>query len=200
LRCHLTLFAGYKTIVSTKGKSPSEGAKSTGYSKVQLQSGEAIFDGLYPAQFDVSRVAPPIQIFHPIFGAFIHLVHDSEVQPSDEDLLNIQEFMRYLSGVGDRESSCNDQIRIRLRKILEQDIHEERNADGTSADAVCMLQVGDCCISLLIAEFKRILGEGGCDPSIQAGITCRRMWIEENVSHIRCSLELLSQLCTATGY
>ena len=95
--------------------------------------------------------------------------------------------MHYLSGVGDGESSRNEQIRRRLRKILDQDIHEERNADGTSADAVCMLQVGDCRISLLIAEFKRILGEGGCDPSIQAGITCRRTWVEESVSHIRCS-------------
>ena len=92
--------------------------------------------------------------------------------------------MRYLSGVGDGESSRNDQIRIRLRKILEQDIHEERNADGTSADAVCMLQVGGCRISLLIAEFRRILGEGGCDPSIQAGITYRRTWIKESVGHI----------------
>jgi len=96
--------------------------------------------------------------------------------------------MHFLSGVGGVESTRNDQIRTRLRKILKQDIHEEWNADGTSVDAVYMLQVGDCRISLLIAEFKRILGEGGCDPSIQAGITCRRTWIEESVSHIRCSL------------
>jgi hypothetical protein len=97
------------------------------------------------------------------------------------------------------EGPRNEEIRQKIRRILGLDIHEERNADTTGGDAVYMLMVGDARIPLCIAEFKKIFGEGGCDPSIQTGITFRRTWILPSVSQVRHSPQPVSYYRKAEG-
>ena len=41
-------------------------------------------------------------------------------------------------------------------------------------------------LSFLILERKRSLGEGGCDPTIQASISMRQGWIQKQVSLSLC--------------
>ena len=55
--------------------------------------------------------------------------------------------------------------------------------NGTKADGVITLQIGDDRIVFLIIELKRELGEGGCDPATQAGLSMRRTWIELSVGY-----------------
>lgn len=87
----------------------------------------------------------------------------------------------------------NAEIRKRLTRILGLPVHEEPNTDKTSADGVHMIMVGDVRIPLLIVELKRELGEGGCDPTTQVGISMRRSWIQQDVSLFMSHLFLFSR-------
>lgn len=169
--------------MKTKGKTPSTGAVSTSYSEVQSDEAQAIYDGRIAA-VDVSTVAPPIQIYHPIFDEFLYLVNDPDVQPTVDDLKNVQELMQYASKVGRSETHYSEGLRTRLRKILHADVHEEPNPDRSIPDGVVTLNIGDSRITSVVIELKREMGEGGCDPTLQASLSMRRSWIDPLVSRI----------------
>ena len=54
------------------------------------------------------------------------------------------------------------------------------------------MQIGDDRIMFLILELKRELGEGGCDPTTQAGLSMKRSWIEPSVGYNRLRLDHMS--------
>ena len=189
-RSHQSL--GYDKTVLTPGMTPSEGAKSTGYRKIQADNAQAIYDGRRAPTGLISTIAPPIQIFHPIFGDFIYLVNDPDFQPTVDDIKDVQELMYFASEVGRMEEGqhgLNEGLRKRLRRILQAGVHVEPNNDGTKADGVITLQIGDERIVFLILELKRELGEGGCDPTTQAGLSLKRSWIEHTVGYNRLRLD-----------
>ena len=172
----------------TPGITPSEGAKATWYRKIQGDDAQVIYDGRRAPNGLISTVCPPIQIFHPIFDDFIHFVNDPDVQPTADDLKNVQELMYFASEVGrkeDRHDGHNDGLRELLRRILQAEVHEESNDDGTRPDGIITLQIGDARIAFLILELKRELGEGGCDPTIQAGLSMKHSWIGLSVGFNR---------------
>jgi len=61
----------------------------------------------------------------------------------------------------DRHDGHTEGLRKRLRRILQAEVHEEPNPDGTKPDGVITLQIGDARIAFLILELKRELCEGG---------------------------------------
>jgi len=188
--------------VLNQGPTPSEGAKLNGYRKIQADESQVIYDGRW-APKGLSTIAPPIQIFDPIFDNFIHLVNDPDVQPTPDDLKKIQELMYYAAEVGrveEGKDGYNEGLHERLRHILQDDVHVEPNLDATSADGVITLQVGDAHIAFLILELKRELGEGGCDPSLQAGLSMKRSWIIPSVSNNHIHLDLMSDSQVESGY
>lgn len=177
------------------GKPPSEGAKSNGYRINQADEALAIYDGRRAVNALVSTIGPPIQIFHPIFDYFLQTVINPDIQPTIEDLENVQDLMDHGSQVGLKEEGTrgyNQQVRKRLRKILKADLHEEPNPDGTRPDGVVTLQRDDARIAYLILELKRELGDGGCDPTTQAGLSMKRSWIDSDVSHNHVLFNTLS--------
>ena len=181
-------------MVLTQGSTPSEGAKSNGYHKIQTDEAQVIYDGRRVLN-GLSTIAPPIQIFHPIFDDFIHLVNDLGVQPTPDDFKKVQELMYCTAEVGWAEEGkgrYNEGLRGRLRHILQHDVHVEPNSDATSADGVITLQIGDACIAFLILELKRELSEGGCDSSLQAGLSMKRSWINPLVCNNHIHLDLMS--------
>jgi hypothetical protein len=69
-----------------------------------------------------------------------------------------------------------------LTEILGFDVRDEPNIDKSSADGVHVFVVNSMRLPLLIMELKRELGDGGCDPSAQVGLTMRRSWLQDDVS------------------
>ncbi|KAF8801738.1 hypothetical protein BYT27DRAFT_7261650 [Phlegmacium glaucopus] len=60
-----------RNILSTKGRPPSQGAKSIEYPAVQADPHTAIHDGCYPPNATFPTVAPPLKIFHRASGRTI---------------------------------------------------------------------------------------------------------------------------------
>ncbi|KAF8869084.1 hypothetical protein BD779DRAFT_1682620 [Infundibulicybe gibba] len=158
----------YRKTVSTPGRPPSEAAKSEQYAIVQANPFEAIHDGRYSLQHPIATVAPPIQIFHPIFETFPRL-----------DLMHV------LSAIDPEEVERSLKIQVRLSKILRVNIEVLPNDDGGSPNGSFMVAVGNIRIPVLLAEFKRDFGEGNSDPSHQVGLSMRQSWILESREEIR---------------
>lgn len=132
---------GYQKIVSNPGKLPSEGAESQDYAAGQALEYQAIHDGRLPPSPTFSTVAPPVQIYHPIFDHFTQLVNDHSVQPTNKDIKQAQDLMHCLSYIGREELPCNATIQEKIREILEADVHQETNDNGTSLDGIHMFVV-----------------------------------------------------------
>ncbi|KDR70253.1 hypothetical protein GALMADRAFT_76370, partial [Galerina marginata CBS 339.88] len=132
-------------------------------------------------------VAPPVHIFHPIFGQFIGDANDPDLDLPREFLIQVQEFMAFASLLKTSEPASNPEWRQLLSKLLDIGIHETQNADGTRSDAISTIDITTLGESapLFVCEYKGILGEGGCDPSIQAGCSMRRAWIRRDRSAMR---------------
>lgn len=159
----------------------------------------AIYDGRCIQTPPFVTIAPPIELFHPIFGIFRRQANDPGVQPTNEDLINVQEFMHAASTIYTNESDRAQQYRTLLPKILQATVHQEPNDDGTRADGVHMVDLEGVRIPLLIMVLQPELGEGGCDPSIQAGIFMRQSWIQNNVNLALYQPEYLSHCARFTA-
>ena len=90
--------------------------------------------------------------------------------------------MHSLSYIGTKEFPRNAMKRRKLREILEVDVCQETNDDGTSANGIYFFVVNGFRIPLFDMEFKRELGDGASDPSTQVGLSMKRVWIQKAVS------------------
>ena len=93
--------------------------------------------------------------------------------------------MHLVSQIYADETSYANEIRSKLADILGVSLTQEINEDKTSADGVYVVVVENKRIPILILEFKREIGEGGCDASTQAGLSMKRSWIDKDVSLFR---------------
>ncbi|KAH8992599.1 hypothetical protein EDB86DRAFT_2932241 [Lactarius hatsudake] len=172
-------FKRYNKTILTQGMSPSEGAKLTNYCKTQLDDAQAIYDGQGAPDAGVSRISPPIQIFHPIFGDFIRSVNhpDSDAQPTRDDLENVYDLMSFGSEI--RSSwTYSDELRDRLGHILKADVREER--DHGDYYSGITLEIGDTRIAYLLLEPKHKF-----EGSIKVALRMRRFWIHPSREDIR---------------
>ncbi len=71
---YLTRVAGFKRLLRNSEMSPSAGAKSPNYAKIQADSGKCIYDGRWGTNVNHKTVAPPIHIYNPIFSCFYNLL------------------------------------------------------------------------------------------------------------------------------
>ena len=175
------LSPGYKKIVRTRGPSPNIAAESTEYSKLQNDPATAIHDGR------LSRVAPPLEIFHFVFRLFAHLLRDASHQPSQSDIMGVQELFQYNRVVVPEETRNAELLPI-FARLLGCAIGTYSNPDGTAPDGMYTISIDGMTLPALVIELKDELGDGGCDPSTQAGHSMRRTWIQDDVRVLTASL------------
>ena len=165
-------------------KSPSESAKSKEYRAYQRTS--PLYDGGYDAKQPIDTTAPPIQLFHPVFGHFLDdLSFDLPIPP--EIAKATVGYMQASSAIYDNEASRRIVLEPYLGKILGIGGGTVVNSDGTSPDGAYSINLGGDIydtIVLLLREDKSDIGNGGCDPSIQAGLSIVRFWAQDNVGDL----------------
>jgi hypothetical protein len=168
-------------VLNAPGKTPSAGAKSANYVKSQGNAATTIFDGR-GAKGKPPTIGPPIHIFHPIFSDFARLVDSSDI-PTYEDLTSVLELMRFASEVHRPEDNYGDGLRRHLTRILRITIHQDPNPDGSRPDGIISAELDGDKFPFVFIELKREIGEGGCDPTTQAGVSMRRSWIHSSVGY-----------------
>jgi hypothetical protein len=169
-------------------KSPSESAKSKEYRVYQRNS--PIFDGRYDVKNPVETTAPPIQLFHPVFGHFLDdLSRDLPVPPGIAKATI--GYMRAASAIYDNEANRRHALEPYLHRILTLTMSTVLNADRTSPDGMFLISLsGDIyeTVMALLREDKNEFGDGGCDPSTQAGLSTVRFWVQDAVDKCQFSL------------
>ena len=152
-----------------------------------------IYDGRYDVDCPISTTAPPIQLFHPVFGHFLDDIADEKLDVPQETVRATACFMAAASGIYEKEDHRKPAIFPHLAEALSTGMTKKIvNSDLTSPDgAVSLPLVGDIyeTVSPLLAEDKREVGEGGSDPSTQVGLSMARFWAQDNV----CMLVIIAQ-------
>jgi len=183
---------GYSATISKAANAdlPHKSAKSTGYRTYQRNL--PIYDGRYDVNSPISTTAPPIQLFHSVFGHFLDDIADEKLEVPQEVLRAAACFMAGASGIYEKEDHRKPAIFPHLAAALSMGMTKIVNLDLTSPDgAISLPLMSDIheTVALLLAEDKREIGEGGSDPSIQAGLSMIRFWAQDNV----CALGIFAQ-------
>lgn len=175
--------SGFVQALKRPKGSPSTTAKSSAYADNQKYPDTAIYDGRYAPTASFTPLAPPIQIFHPIFELFLRRLADPQLTPTPNEVRNTHKLMVKASKIVSAETSRVEELRRLPTDLLGDSVHLEANNDGTSADGVLTLVLRDTRtrIQLVILELKREWGEGGCDVVNQAGLSMRQRWIQNEV-------------------
>jgi hypothetical protein len=146
---------------------------------------------------DAERRAPPIQIYHPVFGHFWDDLTNEDLEVPAEVVRATARFMGEASGIYENEEKRRLAIRPKLLDIICVGMEKILNIDSTSPDGVVVAQalmMGEVA-AIGIEEDKNEFGDGGSDPSTQAGLSYGRFWAQPNVRAFKSSsLILLSSL------
>ena len=177
-RQHLT---GFQNVISRilKATPPADSAKSLMYTKSQIAY--SIYDGRYKANNPRTSVAPPVQLFHPVFGHFLDDVKSSGPIP-DDTIRHTLDYMKAASAIYASEDKRRVELTPLLCNIFGVDIQMIQNEDKTNPDGIAELVTNPGRILLLLKEDKNEFGEGGSDPSTQAGLSMGRCWAQFRVN------------------
>ena len=171
---------GYQTTCTRilNAISPSDSSKSATYPKSQITYN--IYDGRYNVNAPRSSVAPPIELFHSAFAYFLDDIKMDYDIP-ENIIRKTVEYMRATSGIFASETARRMELSPLLCDILGvniQTIQNKTTADGT---AKLGTKVDDMSFSYLFEEDKNEIGDGGSDPSTQAGLSAVRSWAQKEV-------------------
>jgi hypothetical protein len=175
-------------MLETPRIAPSDAAKSAAYREVQNDDTQVIHDGRH-APMGISTIAPPIEIFHPIFNDFIRFVNDPDVQPTREDLDNVRTLMSLASGIYLSEEYCKEIKPQLLKALLKILVNAKADDDETEADDILKMTINTAQFMTLALEWRRELD---CDSSAQAGFSMKRAWLDSNVGYNCIHIEFIS--------
>lgn len=170
-------------------KSPSESAKSAEYKFYQQDF--PIYDGRYNVKKPMETTAPPIQLFHPVFGHFLDDLASNLSVPPEVAKATVR-YMRAASGIYHEEEQRRVAIDPPLHEILGTGISQVYNADKTSPDGMVEVSLtGELyeSVPIFIKEDKNDAGAGGC-AATESGLSMARCWaqLEVNNTFLFCCL------------
>ena len=176
-------FSGFVQALKRPKGSPLTTAKSSAYADNQKYPDTTIYDGHYALTGSFTPLAPPVQIFHPIFEHFLCRLADPQLIPTPNEVRNMHKLTVKVSKIVSAETSRVKELRRLLTELLGKSVHLEANNDGTSADGVLTLVLRNTRtrIQLVILELKHEWDEGGCDVVNQAGLSMWQHWIQNKV-------------------
>ena len=119
------------------------------------------------------------------------------------------EYMRDSSGIYESDAKRASVIEPHFNKILDIIMNSVQNTDGTRADGAHTIRLEKInkTIVIFFREDKNDLGDGGCDPSTQVGLSMTRYWAQKEVDKRDSLLSFIlmlffsisAQLCAITA-
>jgi hypothetical protein len=127
-------------------------------------------------------VAPPVQLFHPAFGHLLDSVKSNDALP-DDIIHQTAKYMIAASAIYPSEETRGHELLPLLRVILGVNVHTILNEDRTNPDG--LVEVATNRLHFLIF-LQDEFGDGGSDPSTQAGLSVGRCWAQPKVCQTHC--------------
>ena len=79
------------------------------------------------------------------------------------------------------EDAAFSKLRPLLSELLGAEVGVLQSKGSRAPDGLVHKRIGECYIPLLCVEYKRSVGEGGCDPSVQAAYSVREFLVLDQV-------------------
>ena len=166
---HKQQVTGFQTVISriVKAVASADLAHSSNHTKSQIAY--SIYDGRYNASRPRTSVAPPVQLFHPAFGHVLDNVKSNHTLPGDI-IRQTAEYMKAASAIYESEETRRKELTPVLCAILDVNIETILNEDKTGL--------------IFLQQDRNEFGDGGSDPSTQAGLFAGRCWARPGVRQI----------------
>lgn len=169
-------------------ESDHKAAKSSRYITFQKQ-GEPIYDGRYPGPYvaddRIDTRAPPVQLYNKVFGQFLDGIANKYLDVPIEVIQATARLMNLASAIYQNAAQRRATIQEELTTAISVAVGAVSDSLTTSPDGMVTTKilVGERLkpAAICIKENKNEIGDGGSDPSIQAGLSYGRFWAQENV-------------------
>ena len=175
-------FTGHNEAIEANRLAPSRAARSKEYATLQGKPETVIYNGSFVCNHrgrpNIVTVAPPIQIFHPVFQEFLQCIHDPGFKPDESAVEYALKLMFLCSAIHPSEDAALPQLRTLLGKLLGGCVVQKMSTNLCTPDGIMTIERGDLQIPLFLLEYKRSIGEGGCDPSVQAAYSLQNFLYE----------------------
>ena len=112
-------------------------------------------------------------------------VADDKLEVPDDVLAATAALITTVSALHPTEQARRDALDRPLGMALGMPFSQITNRDLTVCDGTMTTTLGSPIIefvTFLFREDKREVGDGGCDPTIQAGLSAARFWTHDDVS------------------
>ncbi|KAH8813897.1 hypothetical protein DL96DRAFT_1535489 [Flagelloscypha sp. PMI_526] len=157
-------------------KPPSTSYSSNEYRKLQA-SQHPIYDGRYLAEETSAEVpiAPPIQLYHPVFSHFLEDLANPNLEVDPDTLQATLGLMETVSGVYEDEDILSEDLRPMLQKLFGTKVLSIFNQDESSPDGAVLSEKN---IAKVLSEWQPTLGDVD-DITTQLSLTMLRYWAQE---------------------
>jgi hypothetical protein len=165
------------------GLSPSDSIKSSHYRSFQ-ETPHPIYDGRYVTDSPISTLAPPVELFHPVFASFLDAVNNTSLEVPLAILNATSRLMDIASRLHETEAERKSALEDLLSLAISQPFSLHSNVDRTRSDGVGKLFIGSPINEeaiLVLREDKCKSGEGG-DPVRQSNFSWAKVYCQHEVS------------------
>ena len=118
----------------------------------------------------VITIAPPVQIFHPVFQQFLDRIDDPTFAPDEEVVARVSCLMSYSSRLHPSGDDAPVKLRGHLAVLLQGHMMQGMLFDPRSPGGVVARHEVNRTIPLITFEYRRSICEGGCGPTVQRHI------------------------------
>ena len=136
-----------------------------------------IYDGRYNANRPRTSVALPVQLFHPAFGQFLDGTKSNHALP-DNIIRQTAEYMKAASAIYESEEKRRNVLTPLFCDILDV------NIQLTNLKGIFGVVENTLPFMVFLQEDQNGFGDGGWDPSTQAGLSAGRCWVQPRVCQI----------------
>lgn len=105
--------------------------------------------------------------------------------PPDDTIRDTTEYMKAATAIYESEGARRKVLTPLLCDILDVNIQTLLNDDKTNPDGIVEVVKNKSLFMILLQEHKNEFGDGGSDPSTQAGLSAGRCWAQPRVRQIQ---------------
>ncbi|KIK64116.1 hypothetical protein GYMLUDRAFT_57130 [Collybiopsis luxurians FD-317 M1] len=142
----------------------------------------------YIGRPDYTTSGPPISIFHPAFEEFKDEL-EQDIEPSPEFIELAHDFIVASLQIYPDEASRAEAVEPILGQLLDRGITPVLHHDKSAGDGSVIVEIhfkgAPVPLKILIFEFINEFGSGVGDPTVQAGLTARKVWAQTKLDSVR---------------
>jgi len=98
------------------------------------------------------------------------------------------------------EDDALEQLRPLLSQLLGAYLGQTTSTGTRGPDGIVYKCLDTCLAPLLCFEYKRVLGEGGCDPSTRAAYSLLELFVKDNVRGFRVFCTFVNTAFSSTTF